>query len=132
MDIPAIHLVKATHSNNGSPLMLDAVENYLRIKGNVDRTFVRAAKRNGEYVVKALGNRPVTSYVISEAAEFRDWCLNKGMSITSVKRVFASVRSVVNLNIREYGLDGSNAFAGTYMPHQSDAPKNGNQSQLIF
>ena len=123
MDIPAIHLVKANHVDDSSPLMLEAVKNYLRIKGNDDRTFVRAAKRNGEYVVKALGNRPITSYVTSEAAEFRDWCLDKGMSITSVKRVFASVRSIINLNIREYGLDGSNAFAGTYMPHQSDAPK---------
>ena len=123
MDTPAIHLVKANHVDDSSPLMLEAVENYLRIKGNDDRTFVRAAKRNGEYVVKALGNRPITSYVNSEAAEFRDWCLGKGMSITSVKRVFASVRSIINLNIREYGLDGLNAFAGTYMPYQSDAPK---------
>jgi site-specific recombinase XerC len=123
MDIPAIHLVKAGHVDNGSPLMSEAVENYLRIKGNDDRTFIRAANRNGEYVVKALGNRPITSYVTSEAAEFRDWCIDKGMSITSVKRVFASVRSIINLNIREYGLDGSNAFSGTYMPHQSDEPK---------
>ena len=123
MDIPAIHLVKANCVDDSSPLMSEAVENYLRIKGNDDRTFIRAAKRNGEYVVKALGNRPITSYVTSEAAEFRDWCLDKGMSINSVKRVFASVRSIINLNIREYGLDGSNAFAGTYMPHQSDAPK---------
>ena len=123
MDIPAIHLVKANHVDDSSPLMSEAVENYLRIKGNDDRTFVRAAKRNGEYVVTALGNRPITSYVTSEAAEFRDWCMDKGMSITSVKRVFASVRSIINLNIREYGLDGSNAFSGTYMPHQSDAPK---------
>ena len=123
MDIPAIHLVKASHVDDSSPLMTEAVDNYLRIKGNDDRTFVRAAKRNGEYVVTALGNRPITSYVTSEAAEFRDWCIDKGMSITSVKRVFASVRSIINLNIREYGLDGSNAFSGTYMPHQSDAPK---------
>jgi hypothetical protein len=29
MDIPAIHLVKANHVDDSSPLMLDAVENYL-------------------------------------------------------------------------------------------------------
>ena len=34
MDIPAIHLVKANHVDDSSPVMLDAVENYLRIKGN--------------------------------------------------------------------------------------------------
>ena len=45
------------------------------------------------------------------------------MNINSVKRVFASVRSIINLNIREYGLDGTNAFSGTYMPDSVDAPK---------
>ena len=58
MDIPAIHLVKANHGDDSSPLMLDAVENYLRIKGNDDRIFVRTAQRNGSYVAKLLGNRP--------------------------------------------------------------------------
>ena len=103
--------------------MIDAVENYLRIKGNDDRIFIRTAQRNGNYVAKLLGNRPITSYATSEAAQFRDWCLDKGMNINSVKRVFNSVRSIINLNIREYGLDGTNAFSGTYMPDVFDAPK---------
>jgi integrase len=123
MDIPAIHLVKASHVDDSSPLMTEAVENYLRIKCNDDRIFVRTAQRNGNYVAKLLGNRPITSYSTSEAAQFRDWCLDKGMNINSVKRVFASVRSIINLNIREYGLGGTNAFSGTYMPERSDAPK---------
>ena len=59
----------------------------------------------------------------SEAAQFRDWYLEKGMSIKSVKGVFASVRSIINLNIREYGLGGTNAFSGTYMPDGFDTPK---------
>ena len=45
------------------------------------------------------------------------------MNINSVKRVFASVRSIINLNIREYGLEGTNAFSGTYMPDGFDTPK---------
>ena len=45
------------------------------------------------------------------------------MNINSVKRVFASVGSIINLNIRAYGLDGVNAFSGTYMPDRFDAPK---------
>ena len=45
------------------------------------------------------------------------------MNINSVKRVFASVRSIISLNICEYGLNGSNAFSGTYMPDRHDAPK---------
>ena len=74
-------------------------------------------------MAKLLGNRPITSYATSEAAQFRDWCLDKGMNINSVKRVFASVRSIINLKIREYGLDGTNAFSGTYMQDGFDAPK---------
>ena len=50
MDIPAIHLLRANHVEYSSPVMLDAVENYLRIKGNDDRIFIRTAQRNGSYV----------------------------------------------------------------------------------
>ena len=45
------------------------------------------------------------------------------MNINSVKRVFNYVRSIINLNIREYGLEGTNAFSGTCMPDGFDAPK---------
>ena len=45
------------------------------------------------------------------------------MNINSVKRVFNSVRSIINLNIREYGLEGTNAFSGTYMPDGFDTAK---------
>jgi hypothetical protein len=55
MDIPAIHLVKTDDVEDTSPLMMDAVEMYLSIKGKDDRTFIRTARRNGEYVSKVLG-----------------------------------------------------------------------------
>jgi hypothetical protein len=35
---------------------------------------------------------------------FRDWCLGQGMGIKTVKRVFASVRAIINLAISEEGL----------------------------
>ena len=84
MDIPAIHLVKTDDVEDTSPLMMDAVEMYLSIKGKDDRTFIRTARRNGEYVAKVLGNRPITSYSSSEAAQFRDWCFEQGMNINTV------------------------------------------------
>ena len=55
MDIPAIHLTKTNHVDNSPPVMLDAVENYLRIKCNDDRIFVMTAQRKGIYVAKLLG-----------------------------------------------------------------------------
>ena len=121
MDIPAIHLVKTDDVENTSPLMMDAVEMYLSIKSKDERTFIRTARRNGEYVSKVLGNRPIISYPSSEAAQFRDWCFEQCMNINTVKRVFASVRSIINLTMREHGIKGSNALSGTFMPDRGDA-----------
>lgn len=121
MDIPAIHLVKADDVEGNSPLLLDAVEMYLNTKGKTDKTFIRTARRNAAYVAKVLGNKPITSYATSEAAKFRDWCFEQGMSLNTVKRVFTAVRSVINLTMREYGIKGTNAFSGTFMPDKPDA-----------
>jgi len=123
MDIPAIHLVKADDVEYTSPIMLDAVDMYLSIKGNNDRIFVRTARRNSEYVAKVLGNRPITSYSTLDAAKFRDWCFEKGMNINTVKRVFASVRSIINLVMKEHGIEGKNAFSGTFMPDRDDVTR---------
>jgi len=121
MDIPAIHLVKADDVEDNSPLLLDAVEMYLNAKGKTDKTFIRTARRNAAYVAKVLGNRPITSYATSEAAKFRDWCFDQGMSLNTVKRVFTAVRSIINLTMREYGIKGTNAFSGTFMPDRPDS-----------
>ena len=121
MDIPAIHLVKADDVEDNSPLLLDAVEMYINTKGKTDKTFIRTARRNAAYVAKVLGNKPITSYATSEAAKFRDWCFEQGMSLNTVKRVFTAVRSVINLTMREYGIKGTNAFSGTFMPDKPDA-----------
>ena len=121
MDIPAIHLVEVDSTNNASPSIMEAVELYLSINGKDGATFKRTARRNAEYVAKAIGNKPIASFSSSEAAQFRDWCLDQGMTISTVKRVFGSVRAIVNLVMREHGIEGSNAFSGTFMPDRGDA-----------
>ena len=85
-------------------------------------TFLRTARRGMVSMCReVLGNRPITSYSSSEAAQFRDWCFEQDMNINTVKRVFASVRSIINLTMREHGIEGSNAFSGTFMPDRGDA-----------
>lgn len=121
MDIPSIHLVKAEDVEDNSPPLLDAVEMYLHTKGKTDKTFIRTARRNAAYVAKVLGNRPIISYATSEAAKFRDWCFEQGVSLNTVKRVFNAGRSVINLTMREYCIKGANAFSGTFMPDKPDA-----------
>ena len=124
MDVPAMHLVIDDEADvpDNSPTMMEAVETYLRLKADKQTpTFIRAAKRNGRYVAEALGNRPITSYSSSDAAAFRDHLFDKGLSLGSVKRIFGSVRSIINLVMREHGIEGNNAFAKTYMPDRDDS-----------
>ena len=123
MDIPAIQVVKSgdTHESD-TLLMSEACELYLRLKGlGKDRVFIKTANRNTQYVTKLLGDRPISSYSSNEAAQFRDWCIGQGMGIKTVKRVFASVRAIINLAISEEGFDCSNAFAKTYFPNDDNA-----------
>ena len=123
MDIPAIQVVKSgdTHVNDTLRLS-EACELYLRLKGvGKDKVFIRTANRNTQYVTKLLGDRPISLYLSSEAGQFRDWCIEQGMGIKTVKRVFSSIRAIVNLAIAEEGLDCSNAFAKTYFPDDDKA-----------
>ena len=123
MDIPAIQVVKSSDSAVDDGLLLsEACELYLRLKGvGKDKVFIRTANRNTSYVTKLLGDRPISSYSSNEAAQFRDWCIDSGMGIKTVKRVFSSIRAIVNLAIAEEGLDCSNAFARTYFPDDDNA-----------
>ena len=123
MDIPAIQVVRANDEANDATLRLsEACELYLRLKGiGKDKVFIRTANRNTGYVTKLLGDRPISSYSSNEAAQFRDWCIGQGMGIKTVKRVFASVRAIINLAISEEGFDCSNAFAKTYFPDDGNA-----------
>ena len=75
--------------------MMEAVDVYLRLKAYKQTpTFIRAAKHNGGYVAKALGNRPITSYSSSDTAAFRDYLFNKGLALGSIKRIFRSVSTI--------------------------------------
>ena len=123
MDIPAIQVVRATDEADDATLCLsEACELYLRLKGvGKDKVFTRTANRNTQYVTKLLGDRPISSYSSNEAAQFRDWCIGQGMGIKTVKRVFSSIRAIVNLAIAEEGLDCSNAFAKTYFPNDESS-----------
>ena len=118
MDIPAIHLVKANDNiDDSSPLISDALDLYLKLKGEgKDKTFIRTANRNIEYIVKVLGNKPIRSYSPSDASKFRDWLIEQGMSNSTLKRVFSSVKAIINLTINEYGLDITNPFSKAYLP----------------
>jgi integrase len=118
MDIPAIQVVKSSNSViNDGLLLSQACELYLRLKSvGKDKVFIRTAKRNTKYVTQLLGDKAIASYSSAEAGQLRDWCIKRGMSVPTVKRVFSSIRAIINLAISEQGLECRNPFANTFFP----------------
>ena len=89
----------------------------MKLKGvGKDKTFIRGANRNVKYVIELLGDLPIDCYNSKDASSFRDWLIDKGLQISSVKRVFSYIRSIINLSISEEGINCINAFSKTYMP----------------
>jgi integrase len=121
MDVPSVDKVKLDNViNDDTPKISEALELYLKLKGvGKDKVFFRTARRNIGYVIKSIGNKSLKSYSSSDGAKFHDWLIQKGMSINTVKRVFSSIRSIINITIGEYGLDCSNGFAKTYFPNDN-------------
>jgi integrase len=102
----------------------DALKTYLRLKGHGrGKTFFQGAQRSIEYLKDACANKLINDMHPSDASLFRDYLFERGMSSASVKRVFASVKSIINLAIREHGLGCSNVFAGAFIPDDAASAK---------
>ena len=127
IDVPALHLLRDRPqklSQSSCITLSEALELYLRLKGvNKDKVFRRGAGRNIQSVADVLSDRPLDEYSSSDAAAYRDYLLKKGLTTNSVKRNFATIRSVINLAIQEHGLECRNAFSKVYLPDLDDAKK---------
>ena len=128
MDVPASHLLvkgkpKDAFTSFASTLS-DALATYFSLKGT-DRTalFFTSAKRNVGYVLEHLGDRPIDTYSSADAASFRDWLIARDLNISSISRIFGTVRAVINLTIQEHGLECRNAFANIYLPKKSEGKR---------
>ena len=121
MDIPALEKLNAQQPSivfkSYAPTLSDALERYCRLKGgNKSELFFTAGHRNVGYVIERLGDRALGSYSSADAAKFRDWLIDKGLSTSSIRRIFSTIRAVFNLTIHEDGLDCKNAFSSTFLP----------------
>jgi integrase len=100
--------------------MSEATAFYLRLKGDgKDKVFIRAAQRNAASVIEVLGDRPINDYASSEAGKLRDALLDKGLAVTSIKRMFGSIKAIINLAMAEHGIEGRNPFTSIYMPDET-------------
>ena len=102
-----------------APSMSEATVFYLKLKGDgKDIVFTRAAQRNANVVIEALGDKPINGYASSKAGKLRDVLLNKGLAVTSIKRMFGSIKAIINLAMAEHGIEGRNPFSSIYMPDE--------------
>ena len=96
----------------------EALALYHRLKGGgKTKLFFESSERSMRYLTDCLGHNDLAVIEMSDAGRFRDYLFNRGMSSSSVKRVFSSVRAVINLAIREQGLSINNVFSGTFIPN---------------
>jgi integrase len=124
MNIPSLLGTDASASGDKKIRISDALTNYHRLKGiGKDVLFFRTSTRFVGYLIDEMGDRYVNDYTSSDAAAFRDHLLGRGLSSSSVKRAFASIRAVVNLAIKEHGLNCSNAFSNTFIPDLEDTKR---------
>jgi hypothetical protein len=102
MNIPSLLGTDASASGDKKIRISDALTNYYRLKGiGKDVLFFRTSARFVGYLIDEMGDRYVNDYSSPDAAAFRDHLLGRGLSSSSVKRAFASIRAVVNLAIKE-------------------------------
>ena len=122
-NIPAQHLIKADKSfKSNAPLLSVALKKYFKMKGNgKGDVFFKTGNRNINAVINLLGDRPIDEYSTSDASLLRDHLIEKGLTINTIKRMYSTIRSVINLTISEEGIDCSNAFSNTYMPDLDDS-----------
>ena len=100
---------------SNAPLMSEAKTIYLKSKGNSRPiTFTQAVDRTTESLICTIGDKPIDTYSRQNANVFRDALFKRGLSRSSVKRIFGTIRALINFVTRELGLSDTNAFSGIY------------------
>ena len=95
----------------------EALDVYIKLKGKgKDKLFYQTAKRNVSYTIECFGNVDINSLKPIDAGKYRDFLFNKGLSTSSVRRVFSSINAVINISINEIRINMINPFSGTFIP----------------
>jgi len=118
LGLSVVPQTKRQDSNDFS--LTDALSLYHRLKGaGKTKLFFELSGRSIRYLTECLGHDNLSMLKVSDGGQFRDFLFDRGMSSSSVKRVFSSVRAIVNLAIREQGIAVNNVFSGTYIPEDA-------------
>lgn len=102
----------------------DAVANYLKLKiSGRSQTFFQATTRAVAYLKQSTSDDQIDHFSPEHASAFHDLLIERGMTSTSGRRVFGTLRAIINLTIRESGLSCKNAFADVYIPNDDRIDK---------
>ena len=111
---------KVKNANETEVTLSDALALYQRLKGTgKSKLFFEVSNRSIRYLVECVGHDNINGLEPVDAGRFRDFLFGRGMSSSSVKRVFSSVRAIINLAIKEHGLAMTNVFNGTFIPQDN-------------
>ena len=111
---------KAHNASVTEASLSDALSLYQRLKGTgKSKLFFEVSNRSIRYLVECVGHNNITCLEPADAGRFRDFLFDRGMTSSSVKRVFSSVRAIMNLAIKEHGLAITNVFNGTFIPEDN-------------
>jgi len=124
IEVPAAHLLVTDGNASSLPTIEESLEVYFAVKGvGRPKLFFTTAKRYIGYLIECLGNRSIDQYTSKDATVLREWLINKGLSNSSLQRVFSGIKAVINFVTLEQGLECQNAFAKVYLPSNTDAKK---------
>src|SRR6056300_695876 len=111
---------KVSNANETELSLSDALGLYQRLKGTgKTKLFFEVSNRSIRYLIECVGHDNIHGLKPVDAGRFRDFLFGRGMSSSSVKRVFSSVRAIINLAIKEHGLAMTNVFNGTFIPQDN-------------
>ena len=71
-------------------------------------------------MVDHLGDRPIDPYSSADAASFRDWLIKRGLTSSSISRIFGTIHTVINLTIQEHRLACRSTIANIYLPKKEE------------
>ena len=115
---------KVRNANETEVSLSDALALYQRLKGpGKSKLFFEVSNRSIRYLIDCVGHDNINGLEPADAGRFRDFLFERGMSSSSVKRVFSSVRAIMNLAIKEHGLAMTNVFNGTFIPEDDKRKK---------
>ena len=108
---------KVRNANETKLSVSDALALYQRLMGSGKSSlFFEVSNRCIQDLQECLGHDNIINLEPADAGQFRDFLFDRGMSSSSVKRVFSSVRAIMNLVIKEHGLAMTNMFNGNFIP----------------